>query len=550
MASPDNTPTDPAAAAERVAALRRRLQVRHGEVPLIETHISWVLLAGEHAYKLKKPVRFGFLDFSTPALRQHCCAEEVRLNRRLAPALYLGVVPVHEGRGGPSLHGRGPVVDHAVKMYRMAPHSLASERLAQGRLTVPDLKRFGTRLAAFHAHAAVAPADSGHGNPARIRDDALQAVDRLATLAEPAACARLRPWFERQAAALAPRWQARLTAGRVREGHGDLHLDNVVLTSAPGSGLRPVRPPRGASQVAAPHWLEGDDITAFDCIEFDPALRWIDVVSDAGFLLMDLLARGRGDLGFAFLDAWLETSGDHDGLDVLRFYLVYRAVVRALVTTLRGGPAPGAPDAAAYLALAEGLIAPPAPALLITQGLPASGKTRLTQLLLQRAGAVRLRSDVERKRLAGLAPLADSRAARPDGDLYSETATEATYARLNTLARQALAAGWPVIVDAAFLRRDQREAFRALAARAGVRFALLDCQAPMAVLRQRIAERRARGDDASEADPSVLELLAARQQPLADDERAHAIAVRTDEAVDVDALVSAWQGRPPAGPRR
>ena len=523
MITPD-TATDPAAAAERVAALRRRLQVRHGEVPLIETHISWVLLAGDHAYKLKKPVRFGFLDFSTPVLRRHFCAEEVRLNRRLAPALYLGVVPVHEGRGGPSLHGRGPVVDHAVKMHRMAPHSLASERLAQGRLTAQDLKRFGTRLAARHAQAAVAPADSGYGSPARIRDDALQAVDRLATLAEPAACARLRPWFERQAGALAPRWQARLAAGRVREGHGDLHLDNVVL--------------------------QNHDITAFDCIEFDPALRWIDVVSDAGFLLMDLLAHGRGDLGFAFLDAWLEASGDHDGLAVLRFYLVYRAVVRALVTTLRGGPAPGAPDAAAYLALAEGLIARPAPALLITQGLPAAGKTRLTQLLLQRAGAVRLRSDVERKRLAGLAPLADSRAARPDGDLYAEAATEATYARLNALARQALTAGWPVIVDAAFLRRDQREAFRALAAGAGVRFAILDCQAPMAVLRQRIAERRARGDDASEADPSVLELLAARQQPLADDERAHAIAVRTDEAVDVDALLSAWRGRPPAGPPR
>lgn len=508
-----DTPTDPAAAAERVAALRRRLQARHGEVPLIETHISWVLLAGDHAYKLKKPVRFGFLDFSTPALRQRFCAEEVRLNRRLAPALYLGVVPVRAGRGGPSLHGRGPVVDYAVKMNRMAPHALASERLALGRLTAQDLARFGTRLAAFHAQAAVASVDSGYGSPARIRDDALQAVERLAALAEPAACARLRAWFEAQAQRLWPRWQARLAAGRVREGHGDLHLDNVVL--------------------------QGEEVTAFDCIEFDPALRWIDVVNDAGFLLMDLLAHGRGDLGFAFLDAWLEAGGDHDGLDLLRFYLVYRAVVRALVTTLRGGPAPGAPDAAAYLALAERLTAPPPPALLITHGLPASGKTRLTDALLQRAGAVRLRSDVERKRLAGLAPLADS---RQRGDLYTAAATDATYSHLATLARQALAAGWPVIVDAAFLRRDQREAFRALAATMGLRSAILDCQAPMAVLRQRVRERLARGDDASEADESVLDLLAARQEPLADDERAHTIAVRTDQAVDEDALLSGWLG--------
>lgn len=527
MHTPD-APTDPAAAAAMVAALRRRLQARHGEVPLIETHISWVLLAGDHAYKLKKPVRFGFLDFSTPALRQRYCAEEVRLNRRLAPALYLGVVPVHAGRGGPSLHGRGPVVDHAVKMNRMAPHALASERLAQGRLTAQDVARFGARLAAFHAQAAVAAPDSGYGSPARIRDDALQAVDRLAALAAPAACARLHRWFEAQAAALWPRWQARLEGGRVREGHGDLHLDNVVV--------------------------QADDITAFDCIEFDPALRWIDVINDAGFLLMDLLAHGRGDLGFAFLDAWLEAGGDHDGLDLLRFYLVYRAVVRALVTTLRGGPAPGAPDAAAYLSLAERLIDPPAPALLITHGLPASGKSRLTQALLQRAGAVRLRSDVERKRLAGLAPLADSRAARPDGDLYTTAATDATYAQLALLARRTLAAGWPVIVDAAFLRRDQREALRALAAEARVRFAMLDCQAPMAVLRQRVQERRARGGDASEADESVLDLLAARQEPLADNEHGHTIAVRTDEAVDVDALISRWfgptrgGGSPPAAP--
>jgi predicted kinase len=347
-----------------------------------------------------------------------------------------------------------------------------------------------------------------------VRDDALQAVDRLAARTGHPACAALRAWFAAQAERLGPRWQARQAAGHVREGHGDLHLDNVARM--------------------------GPALTAFDGIEFDPALRWIDTVNDAGFLLMDLLARGRVDLGFAFLDGWLEVSGDHDGLAVLRHVLVYRAVVRALVTALRGGPAAGAPSVEAYLALAQRLTAPPPPALLVTHGLPASGKSWLTGALLKRVGAIRLRSDVERKRLAGLAALAASGAA---GDIYTAAATDATYAHLATTARQVLEAGWPVIVDAAFLRRGQREAFRALAAEAGARFAIPDCQAPMAVLRQRVQDRRARGDDASEADASVLALLAARQEPLADDERAHAIAVRTDGEVDLDAVVSGWLGR-------
>jgi len=518
--TPSDHPTDPAAAAARMAALRRRLQARHGEVPLIETHISWVLLAGDHAYKLKKPVRLPFLDFSTLAQRRRCCAEELRLNRRLAPGLYLGVVPVHEGVRGPSLHGRGPVVEVAVRMRRFAPRALASERLADGRLGAAELAQFGRRLAGFHARAAVAPAGSPWGSPERVRDDALQAVDRLAAHIGPATCAPLRAWFLAQAALLAPRWQARQATGRVREGHGDLHLDNVVMLA--------------------------DGLTAFDGLEFDPALRWIDVVNDAGFLLMDLLAHGRGDLGFAFLDGWLEAGGDHDGLDLLRFYLVYRAVVRALVTALRGRPAAGAPTADAYLALARCLTEPPAPSLLITHGLPASGKSALTQALLQQAGAIRLRSDVERKRLAGLTALADSRAAAVGRDLYTAASTEATYAHLAARTQALLAAGWPVIVDAAFLRRSQREAFRTLAAEAGVRFAILDCQAPMAVLQQRIAERRARGNDASEADQSVLALLAAKQEPLTDHERAHAIGLRTDQTVDLAGVISRWW-RPAGG---
>lgn len=511
-----NTPTDPRAAQALVEALRRHLQARHGEVPLIETHISWVLLAGAHAYKLKKPLRLDFLDFSTLARRRTACADELRLNRRLAPSVYLGVVPIRAGPRGPSLHGRGPVVEVAVKMRRFAPRALASERLADGRLTAADLAAFGQALAAFHARAAVTPAGSDWGSAGRVRAAALQAAAGLAAQIGPALGAPLHDWLEAQAGLLQAHWRARRAGARVREGHGDLHLDNLV-------------------------WMD-EALIAFDCLEFDPALRWIDVASDAGFLLMDLMARGRADLGFAFLDAWLEYGGDHDAIQGLRFQLVYRATVRALVTALRGGPAAGAPGHAAYVALARRLMAPTRPALLITHGLPASGKSWLARELLQRAGAIRLRSDVERKRLAGLAPLADSRASDASGDLYTASSTAATYGHLAARARAILAAGWPVIVDAAFLRRDERERFAALAAAAGARFSILDCQAPMAVLRTRIAARRARADDASEADESVLELLAARQEPLTEAERARAIRVRSDETVDLDSVQDAWLG--------
>ncbi|MCZ2438548.1 MAG: AAA family ATPase [Burkholderiales bacterium] len=510
--TPD-APTDPAASLALVHALRRRLQARHGEVALIETHISWVLLAGAHAFKLKKPLRLDFLDFSTLARRRAACADELRLNRRLAPAIYLGLAPIRAGARGPSLYGRGPVVEWAVKMRRFAPRALASERLADGRLAADDLARFGRRLAAFHARAAVAPPGSDWGSAERVRSAALQAAASLSARIGEARGATLHEWLDAQARRLHAHWRVRQDGARVREGHGDLHLDNLVWTD--------------------------DALVAFDCLEFDPALRWIDVMSDAGFLLMDLMARGRADLGFAFLDAWLEHGGDHGGLVGLRFHLVYRATVRALVTALRGSAAPGAPDLEAYLSLAQALMTPARPALLITHGLPASGKSWLARELLQRAQAIRLRSDVERKRLAGLAPLADSRAA---GDLYTAASTQATYEHLATRARAILAAGWPVIVDAAFLRREERTRFARLAAEAGARFAILDCRAPMAVLRARIAARRARADDASEADESVLVRLAALQEPLAEAESQSTIRVRTDAAIDLDAVLDAWLG--------
>jgi hypothetical protein len=321
----------------------------------------------------------------------------------------------------------------------------------------------------------------------------------------------LAAWADAQADRLESPFARRLAEGRVREGHGDLHLDNTLL-------------------------LDGE-VTAFDCIEFDPGLRWIDVMADIAFFVMDLLAHERPDLAWCFLDAYLTETGDHDGLAVLRYYLVYRALVRALVARIRGGGTSRADEA--YLALARRLAQRPRARLLVTCGVSGSGKSHAAALLLQAAGAIRLRSDVERKRLFGLAPLAASAPAVPGG-IYGREANERTYARLAELAVAALRAGWPVIVDAAFLRAHERAGFAALAAREGVPFTILHCRAPAALLEQRLRERARRADDPSEADVEVLHRQLGFQEPPGTEEAQHTLALDAAAPLDADALAARW----------
>jgi hypothetical protein len=496
------------AAAALVESLRRQLGAR-----LVETHISWVLLDGTFAWKIKKPVRLSFLDFSDLATRGHLCMEELRLNRRLAPSIYLDVVAIRGTPSAPRLDGEGPAIEYALRMRQFAPGALLSERLAAGTLEAGQLDRLAQRLAAFHAAAEVAAPGTPYGTPGAIEGDARRLVEGLAQhgLASPH-CARLQDWLQAQAPRLRALWQSRRDGGRVREGHGDLHLANAVV-------------------------LDGD-VTAFDCLEFDPALRWIDVLSDIAFLVMDLLAHERGDLAFRFLNAYLDESGDHAGVPVLRWYLVYRAGVRALVARIRieQGGAAGGPD---HLALALRLAGDGDARLLVMHGVSGSGKSHVGQRLLEQAQAIRLRSDIERKRLFGLRPL-DASASHVPGGIYGADATRRTYACLRELAAVALAAGHRVIVDAAFLSRAERDDFRRLAQDQRVPFTVLHCQAPVDVLRDRVRARRERGDDASEADVSVLERQLAWTEPLAPDEQAAAITLDTTTPLDIEALAARW----------
>ena len=271
----------------------------------------------------------------------------------------------------------------------------------------------------------------------------------------------------------------------------------------------------------------GDEATAFDGIEFDDELRWIDVLNDIAFLAMDLLAYGQRGLAFRFVNAYLEASGDYDGLPALRFYMVCRALVRSRVTAIGDGQgvhsATGG-GAADYLALAAALCRSADARLAITHGLPGSGKTFVSQGVIEEAGAIRVRSDVERKRLFELGALQSSRD-HVAGGIYSKVTTVRTYARVHEVARVALDAGWPVVVDAAFLCRSERAQFVALADSLAVPFSILDCRAALPLLRQRLAQRQAGGGDASEADVAVFEHLDAVGEPLDEQERAVAIVV-------------------------
>ncbi len=479
-----------------------------------------MILAGAHAYKIKKPVDLGFLDYGTFERRRFFCLQQLRLDRRLAAPLYLGLATIRDDPEGIRIDGRGPILEYAVHMRRFPAEAQWDRLLAAGRLLPHHLRALAERLAAFHEAAPAAGPDSPYGTPEAVFRPMAENFPPLADF-DPAAVARLRRWSVARHEALRPLLAARHAEGCIRECHGDLHLGNIVLWDG-----RPM---------------------PFDGIEFSPALRWIDTMSELAFLTMDLEDRGRRDLAFCALNAYLHRRDDYAGLALLPFYQVYRALVRAKVNRIRAGQSEGAVRRAAkaacadYLALAEAYTRPASPRLILVCGPSGAGKSWLAARLAM-GGAIWLRSDVERKRLFGLPP-----EARGEARLYRAKATAATYRRLAALAETVLAAGFSAIVDATFLDPARRAPFLALARRRRVPLHLLELQAPRAVLERRVEARAARGDDPSDADRAVLERQLRQPRRWHPAEQALRLPLRSDRPLPWRSLFAALGLSAPPG---
>lgn len=469
-------------------------------VELIETHISWIFLAGDHAYKVKKPINFGFLDFSTLAKRQHYCHEELRLNRRFAPQLYLAVKQIGGSRSTPALD-KAPALEYAVKMRRFPQNQQLDHMLADNRLHLRHITKFATKIADLHTLAASVKAGQPYGSPEAIIDPMLENVAQIRPhLKESDAAskqlAKLEQWTHKAFEDLRPAFLQRKKDGFIRECHGDIHLANMA-------------------------WLD-DQPLLFDCIEFNENLRWIDVICDIAFLMMDLDDRNETGLGWHFCNHYLQATGDYQGLPLLNCYKVYRAMVRAKVTCLR--LAQGHLNEMqrreteklfrSYLDLAERYTLPKATPLIITHGLSGSGKTTFATKLARTYGGVHIRSDVERKRLHGIAATAES-GSPVAGGIYSVKAFADTYTRLRDIARTALHSGSPAIVDATFIKQKQRELFSRLAEELQVQLIILDFPLSEETLRKRIEQRiQGETDDASEATVEVLDYQLRHSEPL------------------------------------
>ncbi|MBL8848541.1 MAG: AAA family ATPase [Planctomycetaceae bacterium] len=489
-----------------IEALRSPAAYRHAvtAVTVAETHISWVLLTGEFAYKIKKPVRLQFLDFSTLEQRHFFCVEELRLNRRTASELYLDVVTIAGTRERPIIEGAGEPLEYAVRMRQFPADALLIDRLKAGLVTAENVDQLAHAIADLHQQAAVAAPDSDFGSPERVWSAAAGNFHYLGCPgAAPEAVAMLQQWSESAFADCSAAIASRRSSGFVRECHGDLHAGNIVFLD--------------------------QNVRLFDGIEFSEDLRWIDVLSDVGFTVMDIAHHGFADMGHRLLNTYLERTGDYGGLRVWQFYLVYRALVRAKVAAIKlsqqmdSKSGDSRAELSRYLEQAASDVRGRRPALFITHGVSGSGKTSFSQRLLERVGAVRVRSDVERQRLDGEGMRATGAASTKDR--YAAQVTERTYQKLLSLAASILEAGLPAIVDATFLRAAHRRLFRDLAVRMNADYRIVDLRAPEACLRQRIDLRRAAGGDASEADQDVLTWQLATREHLAEDELPHVTTV-------------------------
>jgi aminoglycoside phosphotransferase family enzyme/predicted kinase len=497
-------------------------------VEVRQTHISVVFLAGRWAYKVKKPVDLGFLDFTTLERRHHFCHEEVRLNRRLAPDVYRGVVPIVEVNGrlrisdDPDLSpADSRAVEYAVKMRRLPEEATLLARLEREELAGADVERIALRIADFHRDAERSDEIARYGRWSVVAENAMDnfrvSREQVGDVVPSSVFRRLERRTEEELERLRDLVEARAERGVPCDTHGDLHLQHVYVF--PGR-----EPP--------------DDLVVVDCVEFNDRFRYADPVADAAFLSMDLRFRGRRDLADRFADAYFDRAGDEEGRSLLALYEAYRSAVRAKVEGFRALEQEVPPEqraeartaARAYWTVGLGALSPPSrrPCLVLVGGLPGTGKSTLSRALGDRAGFDVLSSDRVRKELAGLSADADAGEAFGRG-IYSSEWTERTYRELLDRAVRELREGGRVVVDASFREEERRRQFLDGARRNGVPFLFLLCRASGEVAGRRLDER---SSDASDADRSVLREMTARWEPPS------AAVERWTRPVDTEAPVS------------
>ena len=485
---------------------------RPSQVLVCETHISWVFLAGDRAYKLKKPVVLPFVDYGSPERRRELCREEVRLNSRLAPDIYFGVRAVAATSGGFELAAEDDprALDYLVEMRRYDEGLTLAERLGCGELRAEEVQAVGRLVAGFHGQArqvapAGAPALSVQRRVVKNLHELLELVEQRAEIERLLALERFVQAFVVVHERLL---DARARRGLVREVHGDLRAEHVLLEDPP--------------QIV-------------DCVEFEPRLRELDVADDLAFLVMDLTARGGERFARMLLDSYREAGGDPGEESLVAFYAVHRALVRAKVELVRASQAPDESAAHGHhSALARDLLAlaerfswrARLPLVIVVCGAPASGKSELARALAAVSDLAHLSSDVARKRLAGIEPTDRAPAA-----LYDASWNARTYAELGRCAVLEVGARGGALVDATFRRRVDRDAFaRELAGSASLLF--IECWAPSAVLAERAALREGQPERVSDATLAVVERESAAWEPLEEVPAQAHVSLRSDRPVE------------------
>ncbi len=493
-------------------------------IKLIETHASWVVLTGEYAYKIKKPVNFGFLDFSTLQKRHKFCNQELVLNRRLTSNIYLDIV-------GISIHqqslriNQGETIEYAIKMQQFDQSAQLDNMLVANQLNLTHMHAIAQLIAGFHQRTNVAAKNLDFGEPDIVNDPVIenfsQIKEHLDSSFYDKTLDSLQAWSESEYSTLKPVLIQRKQHGFIRDCHGDMHLRNLIWLG-------------DKSRIES-----GKGPMAFDCIEFNDYFRWIDVINEVAFLMMDLQQKQQNQLANRFINSYLEQTGDYAGLAVLSYYLNYRAMVRAKVAVLQLNQAADknvhnllTEEFESYIALAKNYTLPKTGKLIIMRGVSASGKSTVSQQIVDDYGVIRIRSDVERKR-SFEATEAINTPNKINNGLYDEKVSELTYEKLLQLASQIIIAGFSVIVDAAFLKQNQRKAFQDLADKLQCPYIIFELTAPDDVLRKRIRERK---NDVSDADLQVLEYQLSHWQPLLKNEMKFSSTVNTDDEQDIQKL--------------